>query len=97
MGSVEELVRQYGQEEPSSEQLRLDVMALRLRIRGLIQDNVPNDDRVLKQLRENLRVIEQEMLIAEYIEDCMRVTLNENSIQTALNGDDSLYDDSQED
>lgn len=95
MGSVEELIKQNRHDEPSSEQLRLDVVALRQRIRGLIQDNSQNDDRMLKQLRENLRVLEQEMLIAEYIEDCIRVTFNENNIQAALNGDDSSDFDSQ--
>ncbi|MHB1460797.1 MAG: hypothetical protein ACYC1M_05915 [Armatimonadota bacterium] len=97
MGSVEELIRQYRHDEPSSDQLRQDVMALRHRIRGLIQDNGQNNERMLKQLRENLRVLEQEMLIAEYVEDCIRVTLNENNIQAALDGDDTPDFDSEED
>lgn len=97
MGQVEELIQQLRRDEPSAEQLRLDVMALRQRIRGLTQDGVQHSDRTLKNLRENLRILEQEMLIAEYIEDCIRVTLTENNIHAALNGDDSLEYGTEED
>lgn len=92
----EELIKQYQQEEPCAEQLRGDVMALRRRLSGLTQEGVPPTDQRMVQLREDLRVLEQEMLIAEYLEDCIRATLTENYIQTSLAGDDMLADDGQE-
>ena len=93
---IEELIRQYQQEEPCAQQLRGDVMALRRRLSGLTQEGTPPTDPKMVQLRENLRVLEQEMLIAEYLEDCIRVTLTENHIQAALAGEDLLAEGSQE-
>ncbi|MCS6950311.1 MAG: hypothetical protein NZ520_07625 [bacterium] len=86
MDDVERVIEEFLEGKPRASTLRELRQALELRLRRLEEDpSTPPEQ--LQELREQVRVLYEEELITQFVEDSIRFTLGADAIQRHIGED----------
>ncbi|MCS6829225.1 MAG: hypothetical protein RMM08_08475 [Armatimonadota bacterium] len=83
MDDVERVIEEFLDGKPRAAALRELRQALELKLRRL-EDDPSTPPEQLQELREQVRVLYEEELITQFVEDSIRVTLSADALQRQI-------------
>lgn len=86
MDDVERVIEEFLDGKPRASALRDLRLALEAKLRRMEQDPSASPEQV-QQLREQVRVLYEEELITQFVEDSIRFTLSADAVQQQIGED----------